>query len=81
MSSNINMKGYVAPLPFRSKEGHVMLVVDSKEYTIIPKGAGVDLDDHLGAFVQVEGVLNIIENSEKVFVRKYTVLDDDLWDE
>ncbi len=79
MSSIITMKGFVAALPQRSKAGHVMLVVEDKEYPVIPRGAGVDLDEHVGATVQVSGVLSQEAEVQTLFVRSYTVLDDDMW--
>ncbi len=79
MSSIITMKGYVAALPSKGKAGHVMLVSDEKEYVVTPRGAGVDLDEHVGATVQVSGVLSQEGETKSIFVRTYTVLDDDLW--
>ncbi len=79
MSSIITLKGFVAALPSRGKAGHVMLVADNKEIVVVPRGAGVDLDEHVGATVQVSGVLSQEGETETIFVRSYTVLDDDLW--
>ncbi len=79
MSSIITMKGYVTALPSKGKAGHVMLVSDEKEYVVTPRGAGVDLDEHVGATVQVSGVVSQEGDTENIFVRTYTVLDDDLW--
>ena len=81
MNGPITVKGYVTPLPRSADEAQarVAIMQDEREYRIIPRGAGVDLDDHLSALVEVTGVCTESEGVLRVQVRGYRVLEDDGW--
>lgn len=80
-SGPITVKGYVSALPRSADEAQarVAIIEDEREYRIIPRGAGVDLDDHLSALVEVTGVCNESEGVLRLQVRGYRVLEDDSW--
>ena len=75
------MKGYVTALPRSADEAQCRVAVtqDELEYRIVPRGAGVDLDDHLSALVEVTGVASEQDGLLRMQVRGYKVLDDDAW--
>lgn len=77
----ITIVGYVTALPRSSDEqqARVAVVQDGVEYRIIPRGAGVDLDDHLSAQVEVKGIVTEQDDVRRLQVRGYRVLDDDSW--
>lgn len=53
---------------------------DETEYRIIPRGSGLDLDDHLSALVEVSGTVTETEGVLHLVVRGYRVLEtDDAW--
>lgn len=78
----LTVKGYVSPLPRSAdeKQARVAIMQDETEYRVIPRGAGVDLDDHLSALVEVTGTVTETEGVLHLVVRGYRVLeDDDAW--
>ena len=81
MTTPIIVKGYVTALPRSTDEAQsrVAVVQDDKEYRIIPRGAGVDMDEHLSALVEVTGVCTETDGVLRVQVRSYKVLEDDSW--
>lgn len=82
MQNILTITGYVAPLPRAAdeKQARVAIMQDETEYRIIPRGAGVDLDDHLSALVEVTGSVTETEGVLHLVVRGYRVLeDDDAW--
>lgn len=76
------LRGDVLPL-LGGDEGRVIILAEGIEYRVEPKGAGVDLADHLSEQVEVHGV--VTEDEEGLFrirVRAYRgmdVFDDDAW--
>lgn len=78
MTTPITVKGYVTALPRSADEAQcrVAVIQDEQEYRIIPRGAGVDLDDHLSALVEVTGVSTESDGIVRLQVRGYKVLDD-----
>ncbi len=76
------VRGDVLPL-IGTEEDQVVVVDSGVEYRVEPRGAGVDLADHLSRQVEVCGVVS--EDAEGVFrirVRTYRLLDamdDDAW--
>lgn len=62
----------------RAGSARVALVTDSgDEYTILPKGAGVDLAEYLSARVAVScEVMNLGDDTACIQVRSYTLLDE-----
>lgn len=77
----ITVKGYVTALPRSADDAQARVAVmqDEREYRIIPKGAGVDLDEHLSALVEVTGICTEHEGVFRLLVRGYRVLEDDSW--
>lgn len=77
----ITVKGYVAALPRAADEAQARVAVmqDDREYRIIPRGAGIDLDDHCSALVEVTGMCSESEGVLRIQVRGYRVLEDDSW--
>ncbi len=79
MSNVVTVQGQVDALPNKTSLGHVCVLVDTEEFIVTPKGAGVDLQHHVGAHVEVTGVLTQNDEKTYIFVRTYTILDDDSW--
>lgn len=79
----VTVTGYLTPLPRSAdeKQARVAIMQDETEYRVIPRGAGVDLDDHLSALVEVTGsVTQTDDGVNHLVVRGYRVLeDDDAW--
>ena len=78
------IQGYVAPLPKGGDGRWQVAVVDGDvEYHVVPRGAGVDLAEHISEQVEVHGTL--IEEPDcplRIQVRSYRLidqLDDDAW--
>lgn len=78
------IRGYIIPLPNTGLGCSKIALVDADmEYYIQPRGAGVDLANHLSKHVDVSGV--IVDEDEippKLLVRSYQLLDptdDDAW--
>lgn len=75
--------GYVVSLPrnLDARQATVAIVQDGVEYRVLPRGAGVDLDDEVNVPVEATG---LVEKDDDVFymtVRSYKVLEDDSWPE
>ncbi len=79
--SSATISGYVVALP-RNIDPHqacVAIMQDDIEYRILPRGAGIDLDDEVNVAVEATGQ---VEEEDGVFyltVRGYKVLEDDAW--
>ncbi len=80
-STIITVKGVVSPLPEKGESGaRVVIVTENElEYQITPRGAGADLDEEISAVVEATGMLTEQNGVNCLFVRSYTVLDEDLW--
>lgn len=79
--SPITVRGYVAAVP-RSvdvRQARVAVVQDDVEYRIMPRGAGVDLDDEVSVPVEVSGIVEEADGVVYLTVRGYKVLEDDSW--
>jgi len=82
MSTPRTIKGYVTALPTNADETKARVAVeeDGIAYHVIRRGAGVDLDEHLSALVQVTGIVQQDENENWLInVRAYELLEDDRW--
>ena len=57
--SPVTVKGYVAAVPrlVDARQARVAVMQDDVEYRIVPRGAGVDLDDEVSVPVEVTGLL------------------------
>lgn len=79
----VTVTGYLTPLPRSAdeKQARVAVMQDETEYRVIPRGAGIDLDDHLSALVEVTGSVSQGDDGvNHLVVRGYRVLeDDDAW--
>ncbi len=76
------VRGDVLPL-IGVEEEQVVVVDNGIEYRVEPRGAGVDLADHLSRQVEVCGVVSRdVEGICRIRVRTYKlldVMDDDAW--
>ena len=82
MSTPRTIKGYVAALPAHADETKARVAVeeDGIAYHVIRRGAGVDLDEHLSALVQVTGIVQQdADENWLINVRAYELLEDDSW--
>lgn len=79
--SPITVRGYVAAVPrsVDARQARVAVVQDDVEYRIVPRGAGVDLDDEVSVPVEVSGIMEEVDGVVYLAVRGYTVLEDDSW--
>ncbi len=79
-STIITVKGMVSPLPKKGENGaRVAIVTDEREYHITPRGAGAGLDEEISAVVEATGMLTEQNDISCLFVRTYTVHDEDMW--
>ena len=79
--SPITVRGYVAAVPrsVDARQARVAVVQDDVEYRIMPRGAGVDLDDEVSLPVEVSGLVDEADGVVYLTVRGYKVLEDDSW--
>lgn len=79
--SPITVRGYVAAVPrsVDARQARVAVVQDDVEYRIMPRGAGVDLDDEVSVPVEVSGIMEEADGVVYITVRGYKVLEDDSW--
>ena len=79
--SPITVRGYVAAVPrsVDARQARVAVVQDDVEYRIVPRGAGVDLDDEVSVPVEVSGIMDEADGVVYLTVRGYKVLEDDSW--
>ena len=79
--SPITVRGYVAEVPrsVDARQARVAVVQDDVEYRIVPRGAGVDLDDEVSLPVEVSGLVDEADGVVYLTVRGYKVLEDDSW--
>ena len=79
--SPITVRGYVAAVPrsVDARQARVAVVQDDVEYRIVPRGAGVDLDDEVSVPVEVSGLVEEVDGVFYLTVRGYKVLEDDSW--
>ena len=79
--SPITVRGYVAAVPrsVDARQARVAVVQDDVEYRIVPRGAGVDLDDEVSLPVEVSGHVEEADGVVYLTVRGYKVLEDDSW--
>ena len=79
--SPITVRGYVAAVPrsVDARQARVAVVQDDMEYRIVPRGAGVDLDDEVSLPVEVSGLVDEADGVVYLTVRGYKVLEDDSW--
>jgi hypothetical protein len=79
--SPITVRGYIAAVPrsVDARQARVAVVQDDVEYRIVPRGAGVDLDDEVSLPVEVSGIVDEADGVVYLTVRGYKVLEDDSW--
>lgn len=79
--SPITVRGYVAAVPrsVDARQARVAVVQDDVEYRIVPRGAGVDLDDEVSLPVEVSGLVEEADGVVYLTVRGYKLLEDDSW--
>ena len=79
--TSATVSGYVISLP-RQTDPHqagVAIVQDGIEYRVMPRGAGIDLDDEVNVSVEATGQLEEEDGVFYLTVRGYKVLEDDAW--
>ncbi|MBQ7456604.1 MAG: hypothetical protein IJS54_03215 [Desulfovibrio sp.] len=74
------VKGMVVSVPTDAKQSRIAIQQGEKEYRIIPKAAGIDLEDEINVSVEATGELIVDDDVQYLVVRKYTVLEDDAWE-
>ncbi|MDE5833782.1 MAG: hypothetical protein K2H64_12545 [Desulfovibrio sp.] len=82
--SSVTIKGYVTSLPrdLDPRQANVAIAQDGVEYRILPRGAGIDLDDEVNVSVEATGTIEEGEDGTVYFtVRSYKALEDDAWEE
>lgn len=79
--SPATISGYVVALPRNSdpRQAIVAIVQDDVEYRVLPRGAGVDLDDEVNTQVEAVGLVEEADDIKYLSVRGYKVLEDDSW--
>jgi len=80
-TSPATISGYVVALP-RNSDPHqaiVAIVQDDVEYRVLPRGAGVDMDDEVNTKVEAVGLVEEVDDIKYLSVRGYKVLEDDSW--
>lgn len=79
--SPITVRGYVAAMPraVDARQARVAVVQDDVEYRVMPRGAGVDLDDEVSLPVEATGLVEEADGFFYLTVRGYKVLEDDSW--
>lgn len=72
----MKIRGDVAPFAGKG-DSRVVLRDGDVEYRVMPRGAGVDLADEVGAQVEVDGLVREDDEGEHVIqVRSFRVLDE-----
>jgi hypothetical protein len=76
-----HVRGYVVAIPrlLDARQARVAIVQDDVEYRIVPRGAGVDLDDEVSVPVEVTGLHEEYDGVHYLTVRNYKILEDDSW--
>ncbi|MBQ7586022.1 MAG: hypothetical protein IJU40_07230 [Desulfovibrionaceae bacterium] len=77
----ITIKGLVSSVPLDEKQTRIAVSDNDIEYRILPKAAGVDLEDEINASVEVTGELLEVEDVKYLTVRNFKILDDAAWDD
>lgn len=80
-TSPATISGYVVALP-RNVDAHqaiVAIIHNDVEYRVLPKGAGIDLDDEVNALVEANGLVGEEDGIKYIAVRGYKALDEDAW--
>lgn len=79
--SPITLTGYITSMSRKSgaHAASLALVQDNEEYLIIPRGAGVDLHDHVNAQAEIKGLISEEDGVKFLQVRGYRILEDDAW--
>lgn len=79
--SPATISGYVVALPrnLDARQATVAIVQDGIEYRVLPRGAGVDLDDEVNIPVEATGIVDEVDGITYIAVRGYKALEDDLW--
>ena len=80
-TSPATISGYVVALPRNvdTRQAIVAIVQNDVEYRVLPKGAGIDLDDEVNALVEATGLISEEDGINYIAVRGYKPLDDDSW--
>lgn len=79
---SVVIKGYVTSVPHGGDVRHARVAIrqqDDTEYRVVPRGAGVDLNDSVGLPVEAVGTVEERDDILYLNVRGYTLLEDDSW--
>lgn len=79
--SPVTVSGYVVALPRNAdaRQATTAIVQDGVEYRIMPRGAGIDLNDEVNVSVEATGMVDEEDGVTYLTVRGYKVLEDDAW--
>lgn len=75
------VKGIVVSVPLDGRQTRIAVSQDGIEYRIMPRAAGIDLEDEINVSVEATGELLEEEDAKYLTVRSYKVLEDDAWDD
>lgn len=80
-TSPATISGYVVALPRNTDpcQAIVAIVQNDVEYRVLPRGAGIDLDDEVNAMVEATGLVEEKDGINYLAVRGYKTLDEDSW--
>lgn len=75
------VSGYVVSLPrnIDARQAGVAIVQNGIEYRVLPRAAGIDLDDEVNVAVEATGQVEEVDGIHYLTVRGYKVLEDDAW--
>ncbi|MDR2820752.1 MAG: hypothetical protein LBB60_09530 [Desulfovibrio sp.] len=80
-NTSVTVKGYVVIVPraMDERQARVAIVQDDVEYRVVPRGAGIDLDDEISTLVEATGLLEESDGLNYIMVRVFRALEDDSW--
>ncbi len=81
MRMKTTVQGIVTAVPLDAKQSRIAIRQGEEEYRILPKAAGIDLEEEINVSVEARGELLTGDDDVRYLtVRSYTVLKDDAWD-
>ncbi|MDR3361566.1 MAG: hypothetical protein LBO64_01780 [Desulfovibrio sp.] len=80
-NTSVTVKGYVVAVPraMDARQARVAIVQDDVEYRVVPRGAGIDLDEEISTLVEATGLLEESDGLNYIMVRVFRALEDDSW--
>ncbi len=81
MVMKITVKGIVTSVPLDSRQTRIAIRQGDEEFRVLPKAAGIDLENEINVSVEAKGEVLKEEDVTYFTVRSYSVLEDDGWDD